>query len=431
MKILIAGAAGFIGSHIATSLQARGHTVIAAARSWKSARTRLPALEWTGCDFSHDSATDWKARLQGVDAVINCVGVLQDGLNENSRAAHIDGLRQLLTACEEGGVERFVHISAVGADDAAGSNYAADKVAGEQLVLDAKLTSIILRPSLVIARNTYGGTSLIRALAGLPWLTPVVGGDQVFRPIMMDDVVGAVEQALDPSTPDRSRWDLSGPERLTLAEVVTAYRRWLGFGETHIVRVPRWLAAPAFLFGDALGWLGIQTSMRSNSLKQLDFDVEGDPKAWLAATGAQPQGLTEFLASSPAGAQDRWFARLGFVRPLARVLLGAFWLITGILSLTIARSEALFILERGGFSPELQHLIVWGGSIFDILVGAAMLLKRHVRTAAWLMAAMTVAYLTAITLSLPGLWAGALGPALKSVPLIGMALMIAATEDER
>ncbi|WP_412546286.1 hypothetical protein [Maricaulis sp. MIT060901] len=47
------------------------------------------------------------------------------------------------------------------------------------------------------------------------------------------------------------------------------------------------------------------------------------------------------------------------------------------------------------------------------------------------MAAMTIAYLTAITISLPGLWSGALGPALKSVPLIGMALMIAATEDER
>lgn len=431
MKILIAGAAGFIGSHIATALQARGHEVVAAARSWQAARKRLPSLGWIGCDFTRDDVASWIPRLAGVDAVINCVGVLQNGLNESSRAAHVDGLNALLRACETAGVERFVHISAVGAEAASGSAYAADKEAGEQLVLAASLDTVVLRPSLVIARNTYGGSSLIRALAGLPWVTPVVGGEQLFRPIMMQDVVDAVEAAARSGAARGVRWDLSGPERISLAEIITAYRRWLGFGPTRLLRVPRWMARPAFLFGDLLGWLGIKTAMRTNSLKQLDFDVEGDPQPWLDATGAKPQAFSDFLNASPAGAQDRWFARLGFARPLARVLLGAFWLVTGILSLTIARSEALFILERGGFSPEMQQLVLWGGSIFDMMVGAAMLLKRHVRTAAWLMAAMTIAYLTAITTSLPGLWAGALGPALKSVPLIGMALMIAATEDER
>lgn len=435
MKLLVAGAAGFIGSHIATALQARGHEVIAAARSWRSARTRLPALDWIPCDFTTDKADDWAGWLEGVDAVINCVGVLQNGLNENSRAVHVDGLTELLEACQKTGVARFVHISAVGAEAASGSAYAADKEAGEQLVLDAgregSLDSVVLRPSLVVGRNSYGGTSLIRALAGLPWVTPVVGGDQVFRPIAVNDVVDAVEKCCHPGSPAGVRWDLSGPERIDLADILVAYRRWLGFGETRLVKVPRWMARPAFLFGDMLGWLGIKTAMRTNSLKQLDFDVEGDPQPWLDATGAKPRGFTDFLNATPAGAQDRWFARLGFARPLARVLLGAFWLVTGILSLTIARSEALFILERGGFSPEMQQVVLWGGSIFDMMVGAAMLLKRHVRTAAWLMAAMTIAYLTAITISLPGLWSGALGPALKSVPLIGMALMIAATEDER
>ena len=92
MKILIAGAAGFIGSHIATALQARGHEVVAAARSWQGARKRLPSLEWIGCDFTRDGVASWTARLRGVDAVINCVGVLQNGLNESSRAVHVDGL---------------------------------------------------------------------------------------------------------------------------------------------------------------------------------------------------------------------------------------------------------------------------------------------------------------------------------------------------
>ena len=64
------------------------------------------------------------------------------------------------------------------------------------LALKARdLDWLILRPSLVIARNVYGGTALVRSLCGLPFVTPVVGGEQVFRPIGMDDLCAAVERA--------------------------------------------------------------------------------------------------------------------------------------------------------------------------------------------------------------------------------------------
>ena len=59
MKILIAGASGFIGSHIAAHLHAAGHAVVAAARGVETARRRAPWLDWIACDFRHDRVEDW------------------------------------------------------------------------------------------------------------------------------------------------------------------------------------------------------------------------------------------------------------------------------------------------------------------------------------------------------------------------------------
>jgi hypothetical protein len=288
-----------------------------------------------------------------------------------------------------------------------------------------------MRPSLVIARNVYGGMALVRALCGIPFITPLVGGPQVFRPIAIEDVCAAISALLQPGAPSHVSWDIGGPQRVSMDALVRGYRRWLGFGDTRIWHVPRWLAVPAFRFGDLLGWMGVRTSMRTTALQQLEFDVEGDPSEWLAATGAKPRGFDAYLAATPAGLQDRWHARLGFARPVARWVLGLYWLATGILSLTLARGDAYQVLQAAGYSAAMQTFLLWFGSAFDIAMGLAMIAKWRVRWTATIMIAGTFAYIAALSLTLPGLWADALGPILKVFPMMGLALMIAATEDER
>ncbi|WP_138511322.1 NAD(P)H-binding protein [Maricaulis alexandrii] len=431
MRILVAGASGFIGSHIAAHLQSLGHDVLAAARGVDKAARRLPYLDWVACDFRTDRVEEWCARLEGVDAVVNCVGVLQDGLGDDSRAVHVDGAAALFQACEEKSVRRVVHISAVGVADASGSAYARDRLAGEAALKARDLDWLILRPSLVIAKNVYGGTALIRSLCGLPFITPVVGGEQVFRPIAMEDVCAAVAQLVEPGAPSQQSFDLAGPEPVRFDELVRGYRRWLGFGESRIWSVPRWLARPAFAVGDLLGWLGVRTSMRTNSLKQLDFDVEGDPGPWLDATGAKPAGFHDWLAAHPSGVQDRWQARLGFARPLARWVLGLYWLMTGVLALTVARDHAHEVLTEAGFEAAARPPLLWIGSLFDIAVGLAMVAKWRVRSIATIMILGTFGYIATLSWTYPVLWADALGPILKVFPMMALALVIAATEDER
>ena len=68
---------------------------------------------------------------------------------------------------------------------------------------------------------------------------------------------------------------------------------------------------------DALGWLGWRSPARSTALAQLAAGVVGEPSPWIAATGIKPQSLDDILAAHPAGVQERWFARLYLLKPLA------------------------------------------------------------------------------------------------------------------
>ncbi|MCO6901703.1 NAD(P)H-binding protein, partial [Pseudomonas aeruginosa] len=152
-RVLVLGANGFIGLHLAAALSVAGWTVRAGARRPAEAARRAPAFDWIRADFADLTTSEaWAPLLDGVDAVVNCVGVLQDGAGDSTALAHVAGPRALIQACEQAGVRRLIHISAVGADDAAGTAYARTKAETERLVRAADLDWLILRPSLVVDR---------------------------------------------------------------------------------------------------------------------------------------------------------------------------------------------------------------------------------------------------------------------------------------
>lgn len=429
MKVLVLGASGFIGSAVAAHLRAAGHAVIAGARRPEAARRLAPAFTWIAADFARlKTPKAWKPLLEGVEAVVNCVGALQDGAGENLALAHETGPRALIAACEAAGVRRLIQVSAVGVE--ADTAYARSKSATETIVRESALEWVILRPSLVIGRAAYGGTALMRGLAALPFAIPLIGGGQRFRPVALDDLADAVVRLADPAAPGRLTLDIAGPEPLTLAEVLVALRGWLGLPPAPVIRVPRAMAWPVVKLGDLLGWLGWPSSLRTTSLRQMDFYVEGESIPWVAATGVEPATLGQWLSDHPATSADRWQAKLYFVRPLSIAVLSAFWLLTGLISLGPGYYAAIAVLEQGGFGP-WSSLVEQGGAAFDIAMGLALLRRGWTGVIATCMCVATAGYLIAGTLSLPQLWADPLGPWLKVIPMMALCLFVAATGDRR
>src|SRR5690606_40795361 len=112
MRILITGATGFIGFHLAQRLAAAGHEIVAAARQADTWRTRLPAWEWRPCDFMRDTnEEDWTARVADVDLVINAVGIISESHAQGFTPVQTEAPQALFSACSRAGV-RVLQISA-------------------------------------------------------------------------------------------------------------------------------------------------------------------------------------------------------------------------------------------------------------------------------------------------------------------------------
>lgn len=431
-RVLVLGASGFIGAHVAATLAAAGWTVRAGARRPETARRLAPAHDWVRAEFGDlTTPAAWAPLLEGVQAVVNCVGVLQDGGGDSTRLAHVDGPAALIAACEAAGVRRLVHVSAAGADDAAGTAYARTKAETERLLAASGLDWVILRPSLVLGRGAYGGTALMRGLAAFPGMIPVLGGDQRFRPVAMDDVAAAVARLIEPDAPARLTLDVSGPDQVTQAGLLVALRGWLGLPPAPVVRVPAWLAAPAILAGDLAGRLGWPSSLRSTSVRQMAHGAAGEgPAALTAATGVAPRPLERLLSDAPATVADRWHARLQFVRPLSIVVLGLFWIVTGLVTVGPGWRAAVLLLLQAGFGGLSGPVAFWGGA-FDVALGLALFVRPWTRAVAVLMCLVTVGYLVSATIWAPAYWIDPLGPWLKVIPMMALCLFVAATDDRR
>src|SRR5262249_62085014 len=85
--------------------------------------------------------------------------------------------------------------------------------------------------------------------------------------------------------------------------------------------------------GGGGGGLGGRPPARPPAMSQLDVGVIGDPAPWMSATAIKPKSLAAILAEPPAGVQDRWFARLYLLKPLAIVSLALFWIANGLIAL--------------------------------------------------------------------------------------------------
>ena len=429
--VLVLGANGFIGSHVAAALAAAGWSVRAGARRPAEAARRATLHQWVAADFrSLTTVEAWAPLLQGVSAVVNCVGVLQDGSGDDTRAAHIEGPRALIAACEASGLRRLIHLSAVGVDANAPTTWAATKGETERLLQASGLDWLILRPSLVIDRSAFGGTGLIRALAAFPGVIPVVGGGQLFRPVAMDDLCAAVVAGLDRPNVMRETLDIAGPETVSMAAMLRSYRGWLGLPPAPVLPIPRLIAGPVLKIGDLLGRLGWPSPLRTTAMRQLDHDVAGQGAEWTERLGIAPRGLARYLALTPASVQDVWHARLWFVRPVAIATLGLFWLITGLISFGPGWSAAVSVLHEGGYGGWAGS-VAWCGALLDVTLGIALFVRPWTARVAMFMCVSTVGYLLAATLSLPQYWVDPLGPWLKVLPMMALCLFVAATDARR
>jgi uncharacterized protein YbjT (DUF2867 family) len=419
---MVTGATGLIGSAITARLVSAGHNVFGLTRNVKEAARRFPAAQWCPCDIARMTQSGlWFPYLDGADAVINCAGVLQDGPGDSTRGVHVDGIASLFAACEQRGVRRIVHFSAIGVDRETPTKFSRTKREGDVRLMASDLDWIILRPSVVVGRSAYGGSALFRGLAALPVL-PVMPDTGPLQLVQLEDVTETVLFFLAPGAPARLTLDLAGPEALPFTEVVRTYRHWLGWGEPRIIQLPAWVAGALFHLGDAAGCLGWRPPLRSTARREIARGAVGDPRAWSRLTGIRPQSLSAALASEPASVQERWFAALYLLKPVLFVVLAAFWIVSGLLAIGPGYRIGVALMSEGG-AGSMSPFAIIAGCLVDLAIGIGIVVRRSARFALYGALAISIFYATAATIILPRLWLDPLGPLVKIFPIMVLNLV--------
>ena len=222
-RTAVLGGSGFVGRYVVKRLAARGDVVPVGCRHAEEAKFLRPmgdVGQVEPVNVAIDDEIVLPAFLAGSGAVVNCVGILRESGSQTFERVHHTGPARLARFAREAGVERLVHISAIGADPRSTSAYARTKAAGEAAVRDAFPTVTILRPSMIFGPedqffNRFAAMAIIA-----PALPLIGGGETRFQPVYVGDVADAVIKCLgDPATAGRT-YELGGPKIYTFRELL-------------------------------------------------------------------------------------------------------------------------------------------------------------------------------------------------------------------
>ncbi len=225
-RVCILGGSGFVGRHLANRLVQHGISARVPTRRRERSRHLLvlPTLELIEANI-HDPAALTEL-CRGSSAVINLVGILNEAGSDGSgfRRAHVELTEKALRACREAGVQRYLHMSALGADAEHGpSHYQRTKGEAERLALAAHGTDLdvtVFRPSVIFGPGDSFFNRFAALLRMAPGVFPLPTPRARFQPVSVGDVAEAFARSLLREDTFGERLELAGPQRYELIELV-------------------------------------------------------------------------------------------------------------------------------------------------------------------------------------------------------------------
>ncbi|HZT92010.1 MAG TPA: complex I NDUFA9 subunit family protein [Gaiellaceae bacterium] len=237
MKILVTGGTGFVGPKIVHALRAQDRDVRALVRD----PARAAQLAGWGVELATGDVTDPSTLTRAVDGcthVVHLVAIIRGRPRDFDRVMRV-GTENLLAAAKQAGVQRFVHMSALGTSDTTKDvvPYYAAKWAAEQALVRSGLEYTIFRPSFVFGRDGGVLPTFVRQVKLSPVVTVIGPGLQRSQPIWVDDVAEYFARAVDHPQAANRVFEIGGPDVVTWNELYETIARVLG-KRRRLVHVP-------------------------------------------------------------------------------------------------------------------------------------------------------------------------------------------------
>lgn len=219
-RVVVTGAAGFVGSHACRSLAASGWRVLALVRNAAKAAERLAHLR---LDIRVGDLLDppyLRSSIDGADAIVHLAAVAIERNEDTYDSVNVGITRAVIDAARAARVTRLIYMSQNGSDSASPFRFLKSKGVAQDLVTDSNLDWTVLRPSVFFGQEDEFVNVLARLVRLTPFVLPLPGnGVSRFQPIAVDDVATVIVRALADDATRQHIYPLGGPAELTLRQI--------------------------------------------------------------------------------------------------------------------------------------------------------------------------------------------------------------------
>ena len=294
----ILGGGGFIGRYLVRNLTKKNYRCfITTRKAFQKGYLKTQATPGSIelIDWNPDNFSELKEAIKNSDVVINLIGILFEKRKQKFYNIHSKIPEAIAKICSESDVKKFIHVSAIGANDKSKSLYQKSKFLGEKNALDNYKKTVIIRPSVVCGPED-NFTNLFSKLSILP-VIPVVGKNYKFQPILVSDVVSSIVKAIEIKNNESKIYEIGGPKIISFGDMVKSILSTIN-KKRFVVEMPMPIAKiqssitdllpfPPILTRDQCEILSEADNVVSNNhltLKDLDIDptdVEEEMKKWL------------------------------------------------------------------------------------------------------------------------------------------------------
>ena len=279
MKVFITGGTGFVGSVVAEKIKSSGASVTLLERNKK----KIPHLKELGFEvfegtLEEKSAVSAFLSSNKFDAAINLIGIIRSLPDFSFQKVHVDYVNALLDIAKESGIERFIHMSALGAAENSDSEYFSTKYEGESLVRNSGLKWTVFRPSLIFGNNAGFFDDLIDLVKTRAFV-PIIGtGETKFAPIDVFSVAEAYNNALYNEKTINKVFQLCGPDTFTFEGMIDLIME-ISPPKKLKIHAPSFIAEKSLNFIEKLSSsLSKNAPITSDQIRMLKYDniCEGD-----------------------------------------------------------------------------------------------------------------------------------------------------------